>query len=127
MINNNKISIASNFLSYYSIINIYGESGTGKTTLALQLIANYLLTMKRNEPSCIWVQASEQYPKKRLNSMYAHETDKLNYLEKNIYLLPKKTISSYYKQNKVLEKLFNPSIIPFGLKIIVIEIGRAHV
>ena len=91
---NNLISYFLKKCEEYSIINLYGESGLGKTTLALQIISNYLLVHRNNRKSCIWIQASENFPKKRLISMNSNNNFILNYLEKNIYIFPKKKIES---------------------------------
>ena len=49
-----------------SIISISGSSGTGKTSLSEFLIGNLLI---ENEGCCMWIQASEAFPKKRLEIM----------------------------------------------------------
>ena len=70
-----------------SIISISGESGTGKTSLALYLVSHMLTKEKNPENSCFWIQASEQFPKNRLLSMYKDNNDLGNYLLNNIYLV----------------------------------------
>ena len=57
-----------NLLKERRIISISGESGTGKTTLALQLVASALTREGLTKNQAVWVQASEQFPKKRLQA-----------------------------------------------------------
>ena len=38
-------------------ISVSGESGTGKTTLALYLVGNILISEEKYRGSCIWIQA----------------------------------------------------------------------
>ncbi len=105
------------------IVNISGESGTGKTTLALYLIGNFLTLQKPYEHSCIWVQASELFPKKRLHSLFNARNEKLEYLESNIYVIPKgKCFNSYRDQAQVLRHFIDvESELPPDVKFIVID------
>ena len=54
----------SNITSLFSllrerrIISVSGESSTGKTTLALQLIASALSCEDDTDEHCVWIQAS---------------------------------------------------------------------
>lgn len=75
MIKIDKLNIASLFevLNERRIISISGESGTGKTTLALQLISSGLTQEESSEDKALWIQASELFPKKRLHSLYKKE------------------------------------------------------
>ena len=103
-----------------TIVNISGESGTGKTTLALYLVGNFLTLQ---EQSCVWVQASELFPKNRLHSLFNASNEKLEYLENNIYVIPKgKPFSSYADQAQVLRYFIDAeSELPPDLKYIVID------
>ena len=103
MINRNISSFSSNILDNFSIINIYGGSGTRKTTLALQLVSNFIITTRKKEISCIRIQTSEKFPKKRLISMYSRYPSHLTYLEDKIFIFPKNNISDYKEQNQFLK------------------------
>lgn len=114
--------ILSKKFNDFSIINLYGESGTGKTTLALQLISNFIIKNRNNQKSCIWIQASESFPKRRLFSMYSKCNDgKLEYLERMILIYPKVKIKNFLHQNDSIKKLIDSDLLPYGLKIIVID------
>ena len=79
-----------------NVISISGKSGTGKTTLGLQLVGTILTSEKPYDSSCIWIQASEQFPKKRLVSLFKDSPGKIHYLLKNIFVYPeKKPVSNY--------------------------------
>ncbi|MFW9821603.1 MAG: AAA family ATPase [Candidatus Thorarchaeota archaeon] len=99
-----------NLLSGGNIISISGESGTGKTTLALYLVGEFLTSKFRG--NCVWVSASEQFPKNRLNSMYSGE--KREYLLSNVYVTS--LCFSYEDQFSLLTKIssedyiFHPEI-----------------
>jgi len=110
-------------ISQYNIISIIGESSTGKTTLALQLISNL---MKNNDIAndqirSIWVQASEEFPKKRLISMYQMHPNIVSMLLKNIFVIPKDSpFSNMASQSKFLRD-FKNLLFPPGIKYIVID------
>ncbi len=110
-------------ISHNTIVNISGESGTGKTTLALYLVGNFLVSQKPYEQSCVWVQASEVFPKKRLNSLFWVSNEKLEYLENNIYVIPKRrTFNSYADQAQILRHIIDvKSELPPNVKYIVID------
>ena len=52
------------------VISIAGASGSGKTTLALSLVCNFLSKPQNQERHAIWIQASEIFPRSRLETMY---------------------------------------------------------
>ncbi|GAH49495.1 unnamed protein product [marine sediment metagenome] len=70
------------------LISIAGKSGTGKTTLALQFISTLMTLEKPYRDQCVWIQASEQFPKKRLRTLFESYSDKVNYVLKNIFVAP---------------------------------------
>ena len=67
-----------------TVISISGKSGTGKTSLALYLAGYYLASDIPHDGSCVWIQASELFPKKRLKTMFQNTS--LNYLINNIFV-----------------------------------------
>jgi archaellum biogenesis ATPase FlaH len=105
--------------TYNQIVSISGESGTGKTTLALYLVGNLL----DKEDSCIWIQAGEHFPKKRLEQMFEDCPEKLKYILQQIFVIPGiRLIHSYEEQSLILRKIFYPgTILPPSLKFIVID------
>ncbi|MFW9880677.1 MAG: hypothetical protein ACFFG0_47020 [Candidatus Thorarchaeota archaeon] len=108
---------------HQSVISISGESGTGKTSLALYLVS-YLLIHDNinNDSSVLWIQAGEEFPKKRLISMYRDQKEKCDYLMQNTFIIPPKVISSYSEQNKFLSEIVdNKFLFPPDLKFIVID------
>jgi len=119
-----QLSFMEEFHSYISqdgIISIYGESGTGKTTLTLQIISEFIIKHKSQNRQCIWVQASEIFPKKRLQTMYRNEPEIISALLKNIFVIPgKKPFSNITTQSAFL-KNFETLALPPNLKYIVID------
>lgn len=117
------ISGIRKLLSYNNIISISGESGTGKTTLSLYLVGNLLTWGKSFIESCIWIQASELFPNKRLSQMFEIYLEELEYIQNNIFIQPaKRSILSLEEQKSIIETLINPStILPPSLKYIVID------
>jgi len=97
-----------------SVISISGPSGTGKTTLALSLVGNFLTLKPSLNESGIWIQASEAFPKNRLKTMFANQPDILQYLNEHIFIIPSKKPCSTY----VDAEEFIP---PPDLKFIVID------
>lgn len=117
-------SIFEELLKFFfakTVVSISGSSGTGKTTLALQFVSKLLTRAEPYEDSCVWVQASELFSKKRLRSLFEH-LDVLDYLESNIFAIPKSTIKSYEEQSSVLYTISRDiSQLPPFTKIIVID------
>jgi RecA/RadA recombinase len=105
--------------SYGDPISISGESGTGKTTLALYLVGNCLKDGER----CIWIQASELFPVKRLETLFEKQSDTLDYLRENIFVIPKdQVVHTYQEQCTLLQNIVSPSsILPPDLRFIVID------
>ena len=108
--------------SYSRILNISGEAGSGKTNLALHLVAELL----DNDESCIWVQANELFPYNRLKQIYNEQ--KSSDILDLIFLLPKnRPIQSYEEQRSVIKDLTNSNaILPPDTKIIVIDNVSHH-
>jgi len=104
-----------------SVISISGKSGTGKTTLALQLASTILTSEKPLENSCVWIQASEIFPKKRLISLFKDSPGKINYLLQNIFVFPRnKPFSNYREQSSFFNEL-GTLLLPSNVKFMVID------
>ncbi|MFX0155095.1 MAG: hypothetical protein ACFE9Q_11260 [Candidatus Hodarchaeota archaeon] len=105
--------------TYNNIISVSGESGTGKTTLALSLVGNCL----KDGEQCIWIQASEIFPIKRLEHIFKKHPNKLDYLRDNIYIIPKNhVIHTYQEQHSLIQNLLiESSILPPNLRFIVVD------
>jgi len=105
------------------ILNISGKSGTGKSTLALQLVGNFLTATYPFEEGCIWVQASEIFPIRRLSCMFKNSPEKFSYLQKNIFITPRNTtLNTYFDQSQLLVNIINEhSNLPPNLRYIVID------
>jgi len=109
-----------------SIISISGKSGTGKTILALQLVSTILTSEKLLENSCVWIQASESFPKKRLISLYKTSPGKINYLLKNIFVIPRNKPFSNYKEQSTFFNELGTLLLPSNVKFIVIDNNSHH-
>ncbi|MFX0106024.1 MAG: hypothetical protein ACFE75_11100 [Candidatus Hodarchaeota archaeon] len=110
-------------LAYHNILSISGESGTGKTTLGLYLIGNIITNSEPFKDSCIWIQASELLPIKRLNQIFEESPKKVAYLKENIFVIPKgRVLYTYEAQSTLIQNLLLPSaILPPNLRCIVID------
>ena len=122
----NNMTLESTFIegieklcSSRNIISISGKSGTGKTTLALNLVDHLI----GDEDSCIWVQAGELFPKKRLYQMLENDSERLKYVNESIYVIPgDSVIHSYKDQAQIMEKIVSPTAdLPPNLSVIVID------
>ena len=109
----------SKLFTFNNIISLSGESGTGKTTFALCLIGNCL----KNGEQCIWIQASEQFPIKRLDDLFESHPNKLDYLRENIFVIPKShVIHTFHEQCGLIKNLLEETIIlPDNVSLIVID------
>ena len=105
------------------IISIAGKSATGKTTLALQLVSKLLTSCRSDKVSCLWIQASELFPKKRLIKMYENSPDLLSYILKHIFITPSNCVlMTYSEQEKLIKKITDNSFIyPSNLRYVVID------
>jgi len=103
------------------LISIAGKSGTGKTTLALQFVSTLMTLENPYRNQCVWIQASEQFPKKRLRSLFESYPDKVDYVLKNIFVAPGiKPFSTYQGQSAYFRKL-KTVIFPNDARFIVID------
>ncbi len=103
------------------IISISGESSTGKTTLALQLIASTLSCEGANDEHCVWIQASEQFPKKRLHSFFKSSPSIFDVLVKKIFLYPVSSPFLSYEDQSAFLTTLGKIILPFNTKYLVID------
>lgn len=78
------LNYLTNLFFQNKTLSIGGPSASGKTTLALQIISNLLV----NDCYCLWIQASELFPKKRLQKMFQDSHEKLDHILEHIYLAP---------------------------------------
>ncbi|MHA1149360.1 MAG: hypothetical protein ACTSR8_14080 [Promethearchaeota archaeon] len=99
-----------------NVLNISGESGTGKTTLALQLVGNIL---KDTEDTCIWIQASDLFPKKRAEAMFLHHSHILD----SFYILPSRGICKTYAELASTLSVFNKpdTLLPPAVRFIIVD------
>jgi len=109
-------------LTYNNVISISGESGTGKTTFALQLIGRYLTWEEPFTDTCVWIQASEMFPFRRLTQLFGQKKS-LEYIQENIFVIPPHIpIHTYKQQTSLIQHLLEPSnIVPPSLKFVVID------
>jgi len=88
-------------LQKISIVNISGESGTGKTSFALYLVSQLL----QNEEYCIWINASEPFPKRRLETMYKNNQRQLKEKLSQFFIAPSKVFPTFDDQSTFLRNL----------------------
>jgi RecA/RadA recombinase len=105
------------------IISLSGGSGTGKTTFALYFIGNSLTSSMIFSESCIWIQASEIFPKKRLESLFKNHLEKWSYLNQNIFIIPRKNVCVNYQEQAslILNIISGKIILPPNVRFIVID------
>ena len=123
VINLNKTNLESlfNLLKERRIISISGESGTGKTTLALQILASGLTRKNASEDQAVWIQASEVFPKKRLRTFFNGSNGKSDDLLKKIFLHPVSSPFLSYKEQSAFLSTLRSAILPFGTKYLAID------
>jgi hypothetical protein len=107
----------------YTLISISGKAGTGKSSLSLYLIGNFLTSINPYGGSCVWVQASESFSKKRLESLFRGDKEKLRYLRNNIFITPGNgPFTSYEDQFHQLKKFSKKNFsFPPDIKFLVID------
>jgi ABC-type dipeptide/oligopeptide/nickel transport system ATPase component len=122
VINLDKPNITSLFdlLKGCGIVSISGESGTGKTTLALQLITSTLIDGNFDDQA-VWIQASEQFPKKRLISLFHNVKGKSSAYLKKIFLFPTSTPFLTYEEQSTFLTTLGVVMLPFNTKYLVID------
>ncbi len=117
-------SLMNNFRELFhknALISISGEAGTGKTSLSLYLVGNFLTSTTPYEGSCIWVQASELFPKKRVESLFKEQPKKLDYIINNTFITPRTGMfGTYDRQLEGLHQLSN-NFLPPDVQFIVID------
>ena len=100
------------------IISVSGESSTGKTTLALQLVAS-AISCEGVDDHCVWIQASEQFPKKRLHTFFKNSRGKFDAILKKIFLYPVKSPFMSYEDQSAFLTTLGSVILPFNTKFLV--------
>ena len=110
-------------ISKKNIISISGQSGSGKTTLAQFLIGNLMTEEEPYDKCCLWIQASENFSKKRLYRMFNAFPKKIGYLKENIFITPKvKSCSTYLEQSSTMKNLSEENfLLMSNLNFIVID------
>lgn len=104
-----------------TVISISGKAGTGKTSLALFLVGSYLTSTIPPNRCCVWVQASESFPKKRLYTMF--QNNNVEYLKQNIFIAPNTgPFTSYRQQLDMLGRVSKKGfLLPPDIKFLVID------
>ena len=108
------------------IVSISGKSGLGKTTLALQVVSSYLISKVSSGHHCVWIQASEQFPKKRLLSLFKGYSEKADFLLKNIFVYPTKGPFPKYREQSDFFRKLGDIMLPIDTKFIVIDNVSHH-
>lgn len=103
----------------YELVQVSGKAGSCKTNLTVFLISRLL---KVNE-TCVWVQASDTFPMKRLEQMNQSNINRLKVLKEKIILVPDKgTITTIPHQKQILQELTDIYLdIDPNLKYVVID------
>jgi hypothetical protein len=97
------------FLGDHPVVSVQGHPHSGKTTFAISIITYILTKLKDNESSCVWFQASEQFPVKRLNSLY--DGSELNGLLKKFFIIPRQTCMDYACQKIIIRSILEESLL----------------
>jgi adenylate kinase family enzyme len=101
------------------IISISGPSASGKTTLALQIISNLIIPNKQEKS--IWVQASELFPKRRLDTLLLNNLFQKKYVLRNTFIFPSDHVISSFKEQQELLRRLSTQFYPPGTKHLVID------
>ena len=104
-----------------SAISISGKSGTGKTTLALQIVSTILTSETPYVNSCVWIQGSESFAQKRLISLFKTSPGKISYLLQNIFVIPRNKPFSNYREQSTFFNELGTLLLPPNVKFIVID------
>ncbi|TFG18654.1 MAG: hypothetical protein EU533_07520 [Promethearchaeota archaeon] len=116
----NIISLKNYYLNNKNdIISISGPSGSGKTTLALQLFSS--LIQLDMEEKCIWVEASEPFPKKRLEALLSGNLTRKTYVLKNTFIFPSDHVITSFKEQLDLLVSLSSRAYPPGIKYFVVD------
>jgi ABC-type dipeptide/oligopeptide/nickel transport system ATPase component len=111
------------FIAQKRVISIAGASSSGKTTLALSLVGNFLSKPQYQERHAIWIQASEIFPRNRFETMYALNPEILSSINERLNIIPYfKPCESYEEQNSLITKISKEHIfLPPDLMFLVID------
>ena len=101
------------------IISISGPSASGKTTLALQLVSNLIRPNK--DEKCIWIQAGESFPKRRLVSLLSGDLTRKKYLLHNTFIFPSDHVISSFEEQKELLSRISTQLYPPSTRYFVID------
>jgi len=110
-----------NLLRKRRIISVSGASSTGKTTLALQLVASAISSDRIDDDHSVWIQASELFPKKRLHTFFKNSPGKFDGLLKKIFLYPVTSPFLSYEDQSAFLTTLGSIILPFNTKYLVID------
>lgn len=100
------------------IIQISGESGSGKSTFA-QYLVGHLILNKDNLLTALWINAGSPFSYKRLEHNFNEAPEQLEYIKNNIFLT---NISSYFKQQNLINELSSlENFIPINTKLIIFD------
>lgn len=100
------------------LINITGQSGTGKTTFAMQYIGNML----SKERICLWFQAGEKFPKTRFLSLFTDDPGKRTVLNRILLIPGKHTVIDLGHQERLIQKITSSLLMnPEKIQTIVID------
>ncbi|MHA1707453.1 MAG: hypothetical protein ACTSUX_15370 [Promethearchaeota archaeon] len=102
-------------------IFISGESGLGKTLLALHFCINWISSENDSRNQCIWVQASENFPKKRLIQVLKGNSANMEIVLQNLYIIPRKGIFFNYNEQSKFFRNFPKMIISPDIGMLVID------
>lgn len=86
-------------------------------------MGTFLTLKKPHQGSCIWIQASEAFPKKRLLSLFTSQPSKLAYLNDAFYILPREQACRTYSEQLIIFQKLNDSnfIAPPDVNFMVID------
>lgn len=116
------LNILLNLFSKNVLVNVIGSSGTGKSSLVLYLVGKLLTSQKPYNGQVVWVQTSKQYPKIRMLGMFKHDINATKYIQKNIFIIPKRPHQFYEDLERLIKRIVSEEIfLPPYTKYIVID------